>query len=125
VTRIVAAPGFVEETILRLAAAWGGVEHPLARAIVMAAEERKIAIPDVADFDSPTGKGAVGKVEGRQVVLGSTAFLAEHGIDTASLAGQADELRRDGATAIYIGIGNAVGGIFAIADPIKATTPER
>jgi Cu+-exporting ATPase len=77
---------------------------------------------------SPTStadrQGAVGKVEGQHVVLGSTAFLAEHGIDTASLAGQADELRRDGATAIYIGIGNAVGGIFAIADPIKATTPE-
>lgn len=125
VTRIVAAPGFVEEIILRLAA---GVEkaseHPLARAIVAAAEELKIAIPNVADFDSPTGKGAVGVIEGRQVVLGSTAFLAEHGIDTASLAGQADELRRDGATAIYIGIGNAIGGIFAIADPIKATTPE-
>jgi len=58
------------------------------------------------------------------VVLGSTTFLAEHGVDTAPLAAQADELRRDGATAIYIGIDKAIGGIFAIADPIKATTPE-
>ena len=125
VTRVVAVSGLNEETVLRLAA---GVEkaseHPLARAIVAAAEHRKVAIPDVVDFASPTGKGAFGIVEGQSVVLGSAAFLAEHGIDTGPLAKEADALRRDGATAIYIGIGNSLGGIFAIADPIKETTPE-
>ncbi|WP_066591675.1 heavy metal translocating P-type ATPase [Sphingomonas pruni] len=125
VTKIVAATGFTEDEVLRLAA---GVEraseHPLARAIVEAAGSRKIAIPEVADFDSPTGKGALGTVGGRRVLLGSAAFLAEHGVDPAALAAQADELRRDGATAIFAGIDGVVAGILAIADPIKKTTPE-
>jgi Cu+-exporting ATPase len=125
VTRMVAAGGFAKDEVLRLAA---GVEraseHPLARAIVDAAGSRKIAIPEVADFDSPTGKGALGTVEGKHVLLGNTAFLKEHGVDTAALAAQADELRRDGATAIFVGIDGVVAGILAIADPIKRTTAE-
>ncbi len=99
-------------------------EHPLARAIVAAAEARKLAIPAVADFDSPTGKGALGTSEGQRIVLGNAAFLEEHGVDAGALARQADELRQDGATAIYIGIDGRAGGIFAIADPIKPTTQE-
>jgi len=125
VTKIVAGTGFTEDEVLRLAA---GVEraseHPLARAIVEAASSRNIAIPEVADFDSPTGKGALGTVEGKRVLLGSAALLAEHGIDPAALAAQADELRRDGATAIFAGIDGVAAGILAIADPIKKTTPE-
>jgi Cu+-exporting ATPase len=125
VTKIVAGPGFTENEVLRLAA---GVEraseHPLARAIVEAAGSRKIAIPEVADFDSPTGKGALGTVEGKRVLLGNAAFLKEHGVDTAALAVPADELRRDGATAIFAGIDGVVAGVLAIADPIKKTTPE-
>lgn len=125
VTKIVAGTGFTEDEVLRLAA---GVEraseHPLARAIVEAAGSRNIAIPEVADFDSPTGKGALGTVEGKRVLLGSAALLAEHGIDPAALAAQADELRRDGATAIFAGIDGVAAGILAIADPIKKTTPE-
>jgi len=125
VTKIVAGTGFTEDEVLRLAA---GVEraseHPLARAIVEAAGSRNIAIPEVADFDSPTGKGALGTVEGKRVLLGSAALLAEHGIDPAALAAQADELRRDGATAIFAGINGVVAGILAIADPIKKTTSE-
>jgi len=125
VTNIVAGPGFTEDEVLRLAA---GVEraseHPLARAIVEAAGSRKMAIPEVADFDSPTGKGALGAVEGKRVLLGNTAFLKEHGVDTAALAVPADELRRDGATAIFAGIDGVVAGVLAIADPIKKTTPE-
>jgi len=125
VTKIVAGTGFTEDEVLRLAA---GVEraseHPLARAIVEAAGSRNIAIPEVADFDSPTGKGALGTVEGKRVLLGSAALLAEHGIDPAALAAQADELRRDGATAIFAGIDGVAAGILAIADPIKTTTPE-
>ncbi|MEQ6332541.1 MULTISPECIES: heavy metal translocating P-type ATPase [unclassified Sphingobium] len=125
VTKIVAGAGFSEDEVLRLAA---GVEraseHPLARAIVEAANARQIPIPEVADFDSPTGKGALGTVEGKRVLLGNTAFLKEHGVETALLDAEADELRRDGATAIFAGIDGVVAGVLAIADPIKKTTPE-
>jgi P-type Cu+ transporter len=124
VTAIVAAPGFEENDLLRLAA---GVEraseHPLAAAIVAAAQARKLTISQVTDFDSPSGKGALGSVEGRKVLLGNLPFMTERGIATASLAAQADALRRDGATAIYIAVDGALAGVFAIADPIKDSTP--
>jgi len=125
VTQIIAASGFDEAELLRIAA---GVEraseHPLALAIVNAAIERGITIPAVSDFDSPTGKGALGTIEGRRITLGNARFLDESGIDTTGIAGQADQLRADGATAIYIGIDDRAAGVFAIADPIKQTTPE-
>ena len=123
VTRIITADSFEETELLRIAA---GVEraseHPLALAIVDAAVERAIEIPLVSDFDSPTGKGALGMVEGRRVTLGNARFLSEAGIDTAPLAAQADQLRADGATAIFMGLDDRAVGIFAIADPIKPTT---
>ena len=94
VTGIVPADGFDEQNILRLAA---GVEraseHPLALAIVAAAEARGITIPDVTTFDLPTGKGALGTVEGKLIVLGNASFLAEHGVDAKTLAAQADSMR--------------------------------
>ena len=125
VTRIIAAKGFEESELLRIAA---GVEraseHPLALAIVDAAMGRNIEIPLVSDFDSPTGKGALGTVEGKRVTLGNARFLAESGIDTAPLAAEADTLRGDGATAIFMGLDARAVGIFAIADPIKPTTAE-
>lgn len=125
VTRIIAADGFEERELLRIAA---GVEraseHPLALAIVDAAMDRSIEIPPVSDFDSPTGKGAMGTIEGKRITLGNARFLGEAGIDTSSLATQADQLRADGATAIFIGIDSQVAGAFAIADPIKSTTAE-
>ncbi|KAB2676386.1 heavy metal translocating P-type ATPase [Brucella tritici] len=123
VTKIVAAEGFGEDEILRLGAAVEKAsEHPLALAIVAAAETKGLQVPPVSDFDSPTGKGALGTVEDRQVVLGNAAFLGEYGIDASALAGEADALRHDGATAIFIGIAGRVAGIMAIADPVKATT---
>ena len=125
VTAIVPAAGFAEDEILRLAA---GVEraseHPLALAIVRAAEKRSIAITPVSEFDSPTGKGALGMVEGKRITLGNAKFLAERSIDTAHLTGQAEQLRADGATAIFIAIDDKAAGIFAIADPVKPSTPE-
>jgi Cu+-exporting ATPase len=125
VTAIVTADGFDETDILRLAAGVEKVsEHPLALAIVAAADAKGIAIPAVTDFDSPLGKGALGRVEGKLIVLGNASFMKEHGIDPSALAAQADALRHDGATAIYIGIDGVPGGIFAIADPVKATTAE-
>jgi Cu+-exporting ATPase len=124
VTQIVPADGFESHDLLRLAA---GVEraseHPLALAVVTKAEESGIAIPTVSDFDSPVGKGALGTVEGKRVILGSSNFLASEGLDTAILTDAADELRADGATAIFMGIDDRVAGIFAIADPVKETTP--
>jgi P-type Cu+ transporter len=125
VTSVVVAPGFAEPEVFRLAASVERVsEHPLAVAIVRAAEERGIATAQVSGFDSPTGKGALGNVEGHRIVLGNAAFLLEQGVDASRLAEQADRLRQDSATAIFIGLDGRVAGIFAIADPVKATTPQ-
>ncbi|WP_082748482.1 copper-transporting P-type ATPase [Sphingobium sp. TKS] len=124
-TGIVTAPGFEENALLRLAAGVERVsEHPLALAIVAAAEARGLALPQVSEFDSPTGKGAIGTVEGKRILLGNARFLEEYGISADPLGEQADALRRDGATAIFIGIDGMVAGVFAIADAIKQTTPE-
>ena len=124
VTAIIAAPGFVENDLLRLAA---GVEraseHPLAAAIVSAAEARKLALPHVSGFDSPSGKGALGTVDGKNILLGNLPFLQEQRIDAGALSAQADGLRKDGATAIYMAVNGKLAGVFAIADPIKETTP--
>jgi Cu+-exporting ATPase len=125
VTALVPAQGFTEAELLRLAASVERAsEHPLALAIVKAAEERGVGTPPVTDFDSPTGKGALGTVEGRRVVLGNAAFLKEHGVDVAPISAEADRLRQNGATAIFAGVDGRVAGAIAIADPLKATTPE-
>jgi Cu+-exporting ATPase len=125
VTAIVPAQGFAESEVLRLAASVERAsEHPLGIAIVRAAEERGVATAPVTDFDSPTGRGAFGTVEGRKVVLGNTTFLGEHAIGTAALATDADKLREDGATAIFMGVDGRAAAIFAIADPVKTSTPE-
>jgi Cu+-exporting ATPase len=124
VTAIVAAAGLDESEVLRLAASVErSSEHPLGRAIVEAAAARNLALADTKDFDSPTGRGAVGTVEGRKIVLGNAGFLAELNIATAALEPEAERLRRDGATAIYLACDGAAAGIIAIADPVKATTP--
>ena len=124
VTDIVASSGFDDAEILRLAA---GVEraseHPLALAIVKAADQAGFTMPEVSGFDSRVGKGAVGTVEGRRVILGSASFLGSHDLDTTTMHDAADQLRADGATAIFIGIDDTVAGVLAIADPVKDTTP--
>ncbi len=125
VTDIVPAAGFSEADILRLAASIERAsEHPLAVAIVQAAEARDLPRAEVTDFDSPTGKGALGKVEGKRVALGNAKFLAELGVDVKSLAERAEELRQEGATAIFMAVDDRVAGVLAIADPIKPSTPE-
>ena len=124
VTAITPAPGFDETQLFRLAAAVERAsEHPLAEAIVAAASSRGIAIPAVDDFVSAPGKGAQGVVEGRKVALGNAAFMAEQGVETAALSQEAEVLRRDGATALYAAVDGRLAGLFAVADPIKATTP--
>ncbi|MGB8365318.1 MAG: heavy metal translocating P-type ATPase [Rhizomicrobium sp.] len=124
VTAIVAAQGFGEDELLRLVAGIEGPsEHPLATAIVAEAKARKIVIPPVQGFDSPSGKGALGIVDGSKVIVGNRHFLQEKGLDVTPLAAKADELRGDGATVIFIGIDGRLAGLLAIADPVKATTP--
>ena len=124
VTQIVAADGFDQNETLRLAAAVERAsEHSLALAIVEAADKEGLRIPDVADFDSPVGKGVIGIVDGKRVALGSAAFLGTEDIDVSPLAGQAEELRQDGATVIFVGVSGQLAAIFAIADPVKESTP--
>jgi heavy metal translocating P-type ATPase len=131
VTAIVAAtrtdgqPFLATEEILRLAA---GVEraseHPLADAVVTAATEQGIAIPEVDGFDSPAGRGVLGIIEGRRVLLGNANFATSQGVETSGLAEEADRLRGDGATVIFVGVDGQLAGVLAIADPVKPTTPE-
>jgi P-type E1-E2 ATPase len=99
-------------------------EHPLAMAVVAAAQERKLALSDVTDFDSPVGKGVVGKIAGVQLVSGAAKFLAEQGIDAAPLQAAAEQQRAKSATVIFVAIAGRLAGFVAIADPIKATTPQ-
>ena len=125
VTAVVTAAGFTEADLLRFAASVErSSEHPLARAIIAAAEARGIALAPVADFTAPTGKGARGAVEGRSVLIGNQTLLAEAGVAIASLTEAADRLRGDGATVVLVAIDRQPAGLIAIADPIKASTPD-
>ena len=125
VVAVVPVDGMNDAELLRLAASVEKAsEHPLAHAIMEAAAERKIVLVDVTDFDAPTGKGAIGTVDNRKIVLGNARFLAEVGISVMPLEAQAERLRQDGATAVYLAAGGKLSGIIAIADPVKATTPE-
>jgi Cu+-exporting ATPase len=99
-------------------------EHPLASAIMNAAAERNIATARMMGFDAPIGKGAIGLVERRRVVVGNASFLTELNIATAPLQAEAERWRGDGATVIFVAIDGKLAGIVAIADPVKASTPE-
>jgi Cu+-exporting ATPase len=124
VVAIVAAAGFDEREILRLAASVErSSEHPLAEAIVRSAKERNLDLGRVSEFDSPTGKGATGKVDGKSVLLGNSKYLAALAVDTTSLEVDGERLRSDGATVINIAVDGKLAGLFAIADPVKASTP--
>jgi Cu+-exporting ATPase len=125
VTAVVALPGFDETQVLRFGASIErGSEHPLAAAIMQAAAARVIAPAPARGFNASPGKGVVGMVEGKRLALGSAKFLAELNIDTTALAGEAERLRSEGATAIFLAVNGKPAGLIAIADPVKATTPE-
>jgi Cu+-exporting ATPase len=125
VVAIVAAAGFDENEILRLAASVERAsEHPLADAIVRAANQRHLDLSKVEEFNSPTGKGATGNVDGKTIVLGNSNFLSSVGVETQALNDQGERLRAEGATVINISVGSKLAGLFAIADPIKSSTPE-
>jgi len=125
VVSIVTSPEFGEEDLLRFAASVERAsEHPLADAIVRAAKERNLVLANVEEFDSPTGKGVTGKIDGNNVLLGNVGYLQSLGVETRSMEAQAEALRRDGATVINIAIDGKLAGLFAIADPIKPSTPD-
>jgi Cu+-exporting ATPase len=112
-----------ETQVLRLAAALErGSEHPLAEAIIAGARDRGLTPERAEDFEAVTGKGVRGTVAGQSVALGNAAMMAELGIDTDEAEAQADTLRSDGKTAMFVAMDGAIAGIVAVADPIKETT---
>jgi Cu+-exporting ATPase len=125
VTAIIPAAGLSEGEILPLAASLErSSEHPLAAAIVNAAQEHGATTQEPTGFASVTGKGVTGKIGGRSVALGNAKLMADLGISFGDLEHKADALRGDGATALFLAIDGKPGGVIAIADPIKATTQE-
>jgi Cu+-exporting ATPase len=125
VVHIEPAAGFRPEDVLqKLASVERASEHPLALAVVATAQERKLAFLNVADFDSPVGKGVVGTVQGVHVVSGASKFLAEQGVDVSPLNAAAEQQRAKSATVIFVALDGKLAGFVAIADPIKATTPQ-
>ena len=125
VVALAPAAGFTEDDMLRLAASLERAsEHPLARAIVAAAQERGLSVSEPRDVDSPIGQGIFGNVDGRAVAIGNAGFLKLRRVEVGALERQADALRGDGATAIFVGIDGKAAGVIGIADPVKATTPE-
>ena len=124
-TDVVPANGFDADEVLALAASIErGSEHPLAEAIVAGAEERGLAIERSTDFASTTGQGVTGKVAGRLVSLGNAALMKSTQIETAELAQRAETLREAGKTAMFVAVDGKLAGILAVADPIKASTPD-
>jgi Cu+-exporting ATPase len=124
VVAVIPGEGFDEASVLSLGANLErSSEHPLAAAIVAAARERGLAMADVADFKSITGKGVLGRIGGRLVAVGNAKLLAEMGPAGGALEFRADELRREGATAMFLAVDGRAAGLIAVADPIKPTTP--
>lgn len=124
-TEVVTTAAWDRDTVLRVAASVERAsEHPLARAIVAAAEGSGLSLAEVTQFDAPSGKGVQGTVDGHQVVLGSANFLGSMNLDTSAHTAEADRLRGDGATVLFAGIDGQVAALLAIADAVKETTPE-
>jgi heavy metal translocating P-type ATPase len=112
-----------DDLLQKLASVERASEHPLALAVVAGAQERKLPLTEVSDFDSPVGKGVVGKVDGVELVSGAAKFLAEQGIDVSAMEAAAERQRARSATVIFVALGGKLAGFVAVADPIKETTP--
>ncbi|WP_164842985.1 copper-transporting P-type ATPase [Sinorhizobium meliloti] len=124
VTSVVTVNAIAEDELLQVAATLERAsEHPLAAAIVEAANERGLGLGTAENFDSPVGKGVTGTVKGHRLVIGSHQIMSEEKVDVAPLTEKAEALRGEGATVIFVAIDGRVGGLFAISDPIKPTTP--
>jgi Cu+-exporting ATPase len=120
-----AADGFSEDEVLRLAAGLErSSEHPLAAAIVGGARDRHVEPAAAGGFESVTGKGVVGTVSGRSVILGNVGLMSDRGVDIGALALAADPLRREGQTAIFLAVDGRAAGFLTVADPVKVSTPE-
>jgi Cu+-exporting ATPase len=122
---VLPATGWTEQELLRLASSLEHVsEHPLAAAIVAGAAERGVKLTDVESFESITGKGVKGRVENRSVVLGNRSLLEELGVDPGPFAEQAEKLRADGQTVMFVVVDGGIAGLLGVADPLKESTPE-
>jgi len=123
--RAVAAPGFTEEDVLRLAASLDqGSEHPLADAIVRAAKAQKLDLEKADSFESASGIGVSGSVGGKKLALGNTALMTQLGVAVDGLSAQAESLRVEGASVMFLAVDGKAAGLLAVSDPIKATTVE-
>jgi Cu+-exporting ATPase len=123
--RAVAAPGFDADQVLRLAASLDqGSEHPLAETIVRAARERGMSLDKPEDFESSSGIGVRGTVQGLALALGNTTLMEQAGVSVVALAAQAEALRAEGASVMHLAVNGVLAGLLAVSDPIKASTPE-
>jgi len=122
--RVLSQPGYPEDDVLRLAASLDqGSEHPLAAAIVAAARERGLPLARAESFDSASGIGVRGRVEGRRLALGNSVLMESEGVSVAALVPGAEALRVEGASVIYLAVDGALAGLLAVTDPVKPTTP--
>lgn len=125
VIHITTVSGITEDQLLIAAASLErNSEHPLALAIVSAAQKRNLDLDKVEDFDSPTGKGVIGRIRQQPTALGNIKLMNDLKIDVSALATEADDLRKDGATVIFVALNGKPAGLLAIADPVKQTTPD-
>ena len=123
--RVVAVPGHNENDVLRIAAGLErGSEHPLAAAILAGAMERQLILPAAQEFRSLTGKGVMGVVDGRSAALGNAALLEELRVAPATLSDDAEAMRRDGQTVVYLVVDGAIQGLIGVADPIKPSASD-
>jgi Cu+-exporting ATPase len=123
--RIVAAAGQREDEVLRLAASLDqGSEHPLAAAIVAAAKQQGLTLSTPEQFDSESGFGVQGMVDGHALALGNTALMEQLGIDVSTLGAQSEDLRGQGASVMHLAVDGQLAGLLAVSDPVKASTPE-
>jgi len=119
------AGDLAEDDLLTLVASLErGSEHPLAGAILKAATEKGLSLVDASDFEAVTGKGVTGSVDGRDVAFGNARLMADRDVDLGDLEAQADDLRAEGATAMFVAVDGRAAGVIAVADPIKETTAD-
>jgi len=113
------------DEVLRLAASLDqGSEHPLAHAIVQAARDRGLALAAVDDFESGSGIGVRGHVDGKRLALGNTALMQQEGVDVSEMTQTADQLRAKGASVMFLAVDGSLTGLLAVSDPIKQSTPQ-
>ncbi len=123
--RVTAFGNHSEAEILRIAASLDqGSEHPLAKAIVAAAKDQNLALESVKDFDSQSGIGVCGSLHGEFLAIGNSKFMQQQKVDTAAIEATANDMRKQGASVIYLSIKNEIAGLISVADPIKKSTPD-